>query len=148
MQAASLATLLAHHQQTSDDLYSACAIALWCSKYFLHKAGKGLQNSAHNSMHAWAAGPSCPAGLLGYPPQSGNNLTAPIAASSCPTAPKPAASLLTQSQHKANVKIEEALQASTNAAKLKGVRLSLKAAFLHIQQAASKTVAADTNCDR
>ena len=57
----------------------------------------------------------------------------------------PAASLLTESQHQANDIMEKALHA---AAHLKGVRLSLQAAYVHIQEAASQTVAADTNSDK
>ena len=101
-------------------------------------------------MHACCiAGASYPAGPLGYPPQSGNHLITPMASAlPLPTVPEPAASLLTDSQHKIFLYMKKALRVSSDSAKLKSVRLSLKAACVHIQQAASNTGTADTNFDK
>lgn len=88
-----------------------------------------------------------PAAPAGYLPQSGNILTT-SAAANIPTAPKPTARLLTEPEQKANLHMEKALHASTAAAKLTAVRLSLRAAFVSLQQAASKTLTGDANVDR
>ena len=95
----------------------------------------------------FVAGADYSAAPAAYPPQSGTALTI-HAAMTIPTAPKPAASLLTEPQQKANLSMEKALHASTDTGKLKAVRLCLKAAYVSIQQAASKTVTADTNSDK
>ena len=95
----------------------------------------------------WVAGADYPAAPAGGPPQSKNNLTT-SSAGLLPTEPKPETSLLTEPQQQANLNMEKAFHAPTAAAKLKAVRLSLRAAYLSLQQAACNAPPAESNISR
>ena len=108
---------------------------------------KSKQSNTQQHCSCLAIGVPHGAAPLGCLPQSGGALATP-AATHMPPVPEPAASLLTESQQRANCNMTKALHASTHAATLKAVRLSLKAACVHIQQAVSNTATADSNIDR